>query len=103
ALLGTLLLAGGLTSLYLSKGTKPPYIAGGVLATAAALLLLAPVGIAVIGRLARYAPLAPRLAMRDLARYRARSGSALAAIALAVGIAATVALTAAVSAAKAAA
>ena len=48
-------------------------------------------------------PLAPRLAMRDLARYRARSGAALAAIALAVGIAAVVALGAGVAVAKAAA
>ena len=52
---------------------RPPYIIGGVLATATGLLLLAPVGVAVLGRLARLAPLAPRLALRDLARYRARS------------------------------
>jgi putative ABC transport system permease protein len=103
AAIGVVLMAIGLTSLYLSKGTKPWYIVGGVLATAIALLLLAPVGIATMGRLARHAPLAPRLAMRDLARYRARSGSALAAIALAVGIAAVVALASAVTVAKAAA
>jgi putative ABC transport system permease protein len=41
--------------------------------------------------------------MRDLARYRARSGSALAAISLATGIAAAIAVGTAVSAAKAAA
>jgi putative ABC transport system permease protein len=41
--------------------------------------------------------------MRDLARYRARSGAALAAISLATGIAAAIALATAVSAAKAAA
>jgi putative ABC transport system permease protein len=103
AALGTVLLALGLASLFLAQQTKVPFILGGVLATAIALLLLAPVGVATIGRLARRAPLAARLAMRDLARYRARSGAALAAIALAVGIAAVVALSTAVTAAKAAA
>ncbi|GAA4244814.1 FtsX-like permease family protein [Dactylosporangium darangshiense] len=100
AALGAVLLAAGLTALYLAQQTKPPYIIGGVLATALAVLLLAPVGVATIGRIARHAPLASRLAMRDLARYRARSGAALAAIALAIGIAATVALAAAVAVAK---
>ncbi|WP_426503173.1 FtsX-like permease family protein [Dactylosporangium sp. McL0621] len=103
AALGVVLLAAGLTALYLAQQTKPPFIIGGVLATAVALLLLAPVGIAAVGRLARRAPLAPRLAMRDLTRYRSRSSAALAAIALAVGIAAVVTLGAAVTVAKAAA
>ncbi len=95
AAFGAVLLAVGLASLVLAQQTKVPYILGGVLATAIALLLLAPVGVATLGRLARHAPLAPRLAMRDLARYRARSSAALAAIGLAVGIAAVVALSAA--------
>lgn len=103
AALGVVLLAVGLTALALAQKTKPPYIIGGVLATAMALMLLAPVGVAAIGRLAHHAPLAPRLAMRDLARYRARSSAALAAIGLAVSIAATVALGASVAVAKAAA
>jgi putative ABC transport system permease protein len=101
AALGTVLLVLGLVSLFLAQQTKPPFILGGVLATAIALLLLAPVGVATVGRLARRAPLAARLAMRDLARYRARSGAALAAIALAMGIAAVVALSTGVSVAKA--
>ncbi|MFC8618593.1 FtsX-like permease family protein [Micromonospora purpureochromogenes] len=103
AVLGAVLLLLGLVSLFLAQQKKVPFILGGVLATAVALLLLAPVGVATIGRLARHAPLAARLAMRDLARYRARSGAALAAIALALGIAAAVALSSAVTAAKAAA
>jgi putative ABC transport system permease protein len=98
AALGGVLLLGGLVA---ARQTKPPLIIVGVLATALGLLLLAPVGIASLGRLARLAPLAPRLALRDLARYRARSSAALAAIALAVGIAAAVALGAAVSVSKA--
>ncbi|MFI5913224.1 FtsX-like permease family protein [Dactylosporangium sp. NPDC051541] len=103
AALGAVLLVAGLLLLYLAQQAKAPYIIGGVLTTAVALLLLAPAGIATLGRLARHAPLAPRLALRDLARYRSRSGAALAAIALAVGIAAVVTLAAAVTAAKAAA
>jgi len=103
AALGVVLLAAGLTALVLAQQTKPPFIIGGALATAIALLLLAPVGGAGIGRLARHAPLAPRLAMRDLARYRARSSAALAAIGLAVGIAAAVALGAGVAVARTAA
>jgi putative ABC transport system permease protein len=101
--LGMALLIVGLTALFLARQTKAPFILGGVLATAIALLLLAPIGVATIGRLARRAPLATRLAMRDLARYQARSSAALAAIALAVGIAAVIALSTAVTAAKAAA
>ena len=103
AALGALLLAIGLASLYVAQPSKPAFIVAGVLATAIALLLLAPVGVATIGRLADHAALAPRLAMRDLARYRARSGAALAAIALAVAIAAAIAQSTAATAAKAAA
>ncbi|MFJ8579316.1 FtsX-like permease family protein [Micromonospora sp. NPDC093277] len=102
AALGGILLLGGVGSLVAAQQTRPPFIIGGVVATALGLLLLAPVGIAALGRLARLAPLAPRLALRDLARYRARSSAALAAIALAVGIASTVALSTAVLVAKAA-
>ncbi|GGM44472.1 FtsX-like permease family protein [Dactylosporangium sucinum] len=103
AALGGLLLAAGVVSLYLADQTRIPYVLGGVLATAVALLLLAPAGVAAVGRLARHAPLASRLAMRDLARHRSRSSAALAAIGLAIGIAAVVALSTAVTAAKAAA
>jgi putative ABC transport system permease protein len=65
---------------------------GGVLATAVAVLLLAPAGITVLGLIARRAPVAARLALRDLARYRARSGPALAAISLATLIAVLITL-----------
>ena len=59
----------------------------GVLATIAGLVLLAPVIIGQVARVARHVPVAGRIAMRDLARYRARSGAALAAATLAVFIA----------------
>ena len=52
-----------------------------------AVILLAPLCLTVLARLGRRAPIAVRLALRDLARYRARSGSALAAISLGVLIA----------------
>ena len=47
--------------------------------------------------------IAPRLALRDLARYQARSGAALAAVTLALGIAATVVVVASAEEAKEAA
>ncbi|MHB1988586.1 MAG: FtsX-like permease family protein [Acidimicrobiales bacterium] len=48
------------------------------------LILLAPFFLSLAARLARRAPIAVRLPLRDLARYRARSGSALAAISVGV-------------------
>ncbi|MFG2043838.1 FtsX-like permease family protein [Dactylosporangium sp. NPDC048998] len=102
ALVGAGLLVLGLGALVLARQSRPPYIVAGVLATAIALLLLAPVGVAIIGRIARHAPLPARLAMRDLSRYRARSSAALAAIGLAIGISAVVALSGGVTVAKAA-
>jgi putative ABC transport system permease protein len=48
----------------------------------AAVILLAPLCLAILARIGRRSPIAVRLALRDLARYRARSGSALAAISL---------------------
>ncbi len=59
------------------------------------LVLLAPFFLSLTARLARGAPIAPRLALRDLARYRARSGSALAAISVGVLVAVIVMLAAA--------
>ena len=59
----------------------------GLLAAIAGLVLLAPVIIGRVAPLARRVPLAARIALRDLARYRARSGAALAAATLAVFIA----------------
>jgi putative ABC transport system permease protein len=62
-------------------------LVGGFVVLIAAVLLLAPLGLTVLGLSARRAPVAVRLALRDLVRYRARSGSALAAISLGVLIA----------------
>jgi putative ABC transport system permease protein len=62
----------------------------GIVLLVVAIILLAPFCLVILGRLGRRAPLAIRLALRDLARYRARSGSALSAISLGVFIAALV-------------
>jgi putative ABC transport system permease protein len=55
-----------------------------------AVVLLSPACLAVLARLGRWTPVTVRLALRDLARYRARSGPALAAISLSVLIASIV-------------
>jgi len=67
-------------------GGVPELLFGFILLTVA-LVLLAPFVLATLPRIARRAPIAVRMALRDLARYRARSGSALGAISLAVLIA----------------
>lgn len=59
----------------------------GLVALVVALILLAPFCLTALARLGGRTPIAARLALRDLARYRARSGSALAAISLGVLIA----------------
>ena len=61
---------------------------------------LGPLAIRVFSGLAGRVSIAPRLALRDLVRYQARSGAALAAITLALGIAATVVIIASAEAAK---
>jgi putative ABC transport system permease protein len=64
-------------------------IVPGVILTVVAVLLLAPTTLRVLGAAARRAPVGVRLAWRDLARYQARSGAALAAAAVGLGIATT--------------
>jgi putative ABC transport system permease protein len=59
------------------------------------MILLAPFCLSLAAWIGRRAPVTPRLALRDLARYRARSGSALSAISLGVLIAVIVSLAAA--------
>jgi putative ABC transport system permease protein len=62
-------------------GKAPLLVLGGVVGVIAAIILLAPLGIGVLTAGARpRLPVAVRIALRDLVRYRARSGAALAAI-----------------------
>ena len=98
-----MLIVAGIGSLALSDRDRPPLIVGGILATILGCLLLGPAAIRVFSRLAGRASIAPRLALRDLVRYQARSGAALAAVALALGIAATAVIVTAAEEAKQAA
>jgi putative ABC transport system permease protein len=99
AALGGALLAIGLAGIALSqRGKTPAFIIGGLVLTAAGVLLLGPIAIGGLAVVGRRAPLAIRLALRDLARYRARSGAALAAISLVTGIVAAIAISAAAAA-----
>jgi putative ABC transport system permease protein len=69
------------------KGNGIDEVALGFVALAVAIVLLAPSLLSVVAAAGKYAPIAVRLALRDLARYRARSGPALAAISLSTLIA----------------
>jgi putative ABC transport system permease protein len=62
-------------------------VALGILMLAVAVIMLSPTLLGVVAWLGRRAPISIRLALRDLSRYRSRSGPALAAIALATLIA----------------
>jgi putative ABC transport system permease protein len=95
AILAALLTAAGFGSLVLSDRSRVPLIIAGILATILGMLLLGPLAIRLVARPAGHTAIAVRLALRDLARYQARSGAALAAITLALGIAAAVVVVAA--------
>jgi putative ABC transport system permease protein len=95
AIAAAVLIAVGIGCLALSNRDRVPLIVTGTLATILGMLLLGPLAIRVFARTAAHTPVATRLALRDLARYQARSGAALAAITLALGIAAAVVVTAA--------
>ena len=95
AIAAAALIAVGVGCLALSDRDNPPFIIAGLAATILGTLLLGPLAIRLFALAAGHAPIAARLALRDLARYQARSGAALAAITLALGIAAAVVITAA--------
>lgn len=66
----------------------------GVVLAVAGVLLLSPIVLHWLGRGAGRLPVTVRLALRDLARYRTRSGAALAAVSLALGLPVAVVLSA---------
>ena len=72
-----------------------PELLLGLLLLVPGLILLAPFLLSLTAHLGRRAPIAARLALRDLARYRARSGAALAAISVGVLVAVIVMILAA--------
>jgi putative ABC transport system permease protein len=80
------LVAVGAGCLFLAHRTNPLLLSLGIVAVVLGLLLFSPLAVAALARTAGRMPFTPRLALRDLGRYQARSGAALAAIALAVGI-----------------
>jgi len=90
ALLAGLLIVAGAGCLALANQSRPPLIIAGALVMALGILFISPLAIRALGALGRRAPVAMRLALRDLARHQARSGAALAAISLAVGITAAI-------------
>ena len=100
AIAAAALIAAGIACLALSGRDSPPLIIAGLLATILGSLLLGPLAIRTFSVVAGRVSIAPRLALRDLARYQARSGAALAAVTLALGIAATVVVTASAEEAK---
>jgi putative ABC transport system permease protein len=77
----------GLSGGHARSGGGAPELVLGLVALIVAIILLSPLALTVVGKVGSKVPVAARLAMRDLARYRSRSGSALAAISLGVLIA----------------
>ncbi len=78
-----------------SSGGGAPELLLGLVALIVAVILLAGPCLTLVARFAGRTPIAARMALRDLGRYRARSGSALAAISLGVLIAVLVCVLAA--------
>ncbi|MCU1468063.1 MAG: hypothetical protein JWM72_3991 [Actinomycetia bacterium] len=99
---GGLLLAGGVGCLaFAHRNQNAPnafLIVVGTITTTFGMLFLGPLFLRGLAAVGGRAPIALRLAMRDLARYQARSAAALGAISLALAIAATVAISAAAAA-----
>ena len=73
-------------------GKETLFVLGGLAATAVGLIMFAPSAVAVLGMIAGRTPIAMRIALRDLVRYRARSGPTLAASSFAVLIAMLISL-----------
>jgi putative ABC transport system permease protein len=100
AIAATALIVVGIGCLVLSDRETELLIVAGLLATILGSLLLGPLAIRTFSAVAGRVSIAPRLALRDLARYQARSGAALAAVTLSLGIAATVVVIASAEEAK---
>jgi putative ABC transport system permease protein len=87
AIMAMVLIAVALACLALASQTSGPLIIFGAMAMALGISFISPLSIRALTAVGRGAPVAVRLALRDLARYQARSAAALAAISLALGIA----------------
>ena len=100
---GLILLAGGVLCLLFSggwsanSGLSALLLLGGLVGTVTGMFLLAPLCVAALTRLAGpRSPVAVRIALRDLVRYRSRSGAALSAVSFAVFLAVLIAIIASV-------
>jgi putative ABC transport system permease protein len=78
-----------------NKSTLALALIVGLIVLCAGVVLVAPTCLALLARASRRAPIVVRLALRDLARYRTRSGAALGAISLSVLIAVIICVVAA--------
>jgi putative ABC transport system permease protein len=94
AALAGLLAVLGVVCLALADQKRVLLIIAGATATALGMLFIGPLAIRALAAAGRRSPVGTRLALRDLTRYRARSGAALAAISLALGIAVTITVSA---------
>jgi putative ABC transport system permease protein len=83
---GFLATADGLAGASGNGGGPALHLVAGLVAVVIGIVLLAPVSLSVL-RASSWQPVAIRIALRDLVRYRARSGAALAAITFAVFLA----------------
>lgn len=90
ALVATVLFAAGVGLLAWGEKDHPWPIVAGTVATAVAIMFAGPPAIGLLAAAGRRAPVAVRLALRDLARHRGRSGAAVAAVSLALGIPAAI-------------
>jgi putative ABC transport system permease protein len=88
-------LVAGTVAIWWADPNRPPVRAqplrdivmvAGVVTITVGVLFLAPTALAAVGRAARRLPVTGRLALRDLARFQARSAMALGAVSLAIGI-----------------
>ncbi len=101
ALPGAVVAVAGLATVAFVPATQPLLLVLGIGATVLGMLLIAPGTTSLLAAAGARAPVPVRLAVRDLHRYRARSGGAVAAVSLAVGI--SVAISVGASAAQVAA
>lgn len=81
-----LLLGGGVILTAVSNQSKPLPLISGMVSLVVGTLLICPPAIRFLSRMARRTPVTVRVALRDLGRYQARAGAALAAISVALGI-----------------
>ena len=85
-LAAVLFLGGGVLLTALSNQSKPLLLIPGMVSLVVGTLLICPSAIRLLSRMARRTPVTIRVALRDLGRYQARAGAALAAISVALGI-----------------